>query len=157
MVKRVHIYDMDGTIVCSMHRYRTLEKSGKTTIDLAHWIENEHKAYHDSLLPLAKQYQNDLTNPSIFTVIATARHIQGEDERFIREKLGEPQALISRQGREDTRGGAQLKIEGLTQLFNEHNLWNCAKHFWEDNLSYLTKVCFALNMKGHFVPSNQGW
>lgn len=157
-MKRTHIYDMDGTIVCSLHRYRTIVKpGGKITIDLDHWIANEHRAYDDSLLPLAAQYQNDLSDPSTFVVIATARHLQVPDLEFIQDKLGVPDAIVSRHSRCDQRSGAQLKIEGLRQVFDQHRLHNTTKKFWEDNLSYLHKVCSALPIKGHFVPSAQGW
>ena len=156
-MRKVHIYDMDGTIVCSRHRYRSISNGGKTTIDLQHWLDNEHRAYDDSLLPLAAQYQNDLKNPNIFVAIATARVLNTPDRAFIRRKLGSPNAIVSRAGRSDTRSGAQLKIEGLSRVFDKHSLHNAKKVFWEDNLAYLTKVCFALGIEGKFVPSTQGW
>ena len=53
-IKRVSIYDMDGTIVCSMHRYKT-DSTGK--IDLQFWRDNQHLAMSDKLLPLAEQYK----------------------------------------------------------------------------------------------------
>lgn len=102
MVKRVHIYDMDGTIVCSMHRYRTEVKNGKTTIDFAYWLANEHRAERDSLLPLAQQYQSDLANPAIFTVIATARFLDTPDYNFIGQKLGNPDENCSRSGSKES-------------------------------------------------------
>lgn len=157
MAKRVHIYDMDGTIVCSMHRYRTEVKNGKTTIDFAYWLANEHRAERDSLLPLAQQYQSDLANPAIFTVIATARFLGVPDYNFIGKKLGNPDAIVSRNSRDDNRSGATLKIDGLKKVFSAANLWNLEKVFWEDNFHYLTKVCGALGIKGKFVKSNQGW
>ena len=157
MVKRVHIYDMDGTIVCSMHRYRTKVIDEKITIDFPYWLENEHRAERDSLLPLARQYRSDLENPAIFVIIATARFLSEPDYNFINSKLGNPDAIISRSSREDNRPGAMLKIDGLKKVFSAANLWNVEKIFWEDNFHYLTKVCGALGIKGRFVKSNQGW
>jgi hypothetical protein len=155
---RLHIYDMDGTIVDSLHRYRTvLREDGRPAIDLAHWIANEHRAYDDSLLPLAAQYQRDLHNPRVFTVIATARALGVPDRRFIRDKLGVPDALVSRAGRSDARGGADLKISGLRRVIEKYKLHNAQKHFWEDNFSYLQKVCQAIGAKGYLIPSAQGW
>ena len=76
-MKDIHAYDMDGTIVCSLHRYRTTYGSdGIERIDLPHWRANEYRARDDSLLPLAKQYQADRLNTGIITVITTAHHIQ---------------------------------------------------------------------------------
>ena len=48
-IKRVRIYDMDGTIVCSMHRYRTVIDDRGERIDLEYWRENEYRALDDSL------------------------------------------------------------------------------------------------------------
>lgn len=154
---RVHIYDMDGTIVCSLHRYRTRDVNGRPAIDLAHWIENEHRAYDDKLLPLAEQYRSDLANARVFTIIATARNLQAADRKFIRHKLGVPDAIVSRFGRRDTRSGADLKIHGLKKVLAKHKLEKARKFFWEDNYTYLTKVCQAIGAKGYLVPSAQGW
>lgn len=156
MISKTHIYDMDGTIVCSLHRYRTVQREGREFIDLEHWLENEHLAHKDSLLPLADQYKRDLACPKTFVIIATARVLYTVDMQFIKDKLGLPDAIVSRQGRNDTRGGAALKITGLQSIFDTANLWNTKKVFFEDNFSYLQKVCNALNIKGRFIPSQQG-
>ena len=111
--KRMAIYDMDGTIVCSLHRYRTIDDK----IDLEFWRENEKFAMADSLLPLATQYQADLNDPTCYVVIATARVLHGADKQFIDEILGKPNAIISRKDG-DSRSGGLLKILGLKQLFN---------------------------------------
>lgn len=154
MYKKVNIYDMDGTIVCSLHRYRT--KPCQTKIDLAHWRANSHRAYFDSLLPLAEQYKKDLRNPETFVIIATARVLGSEDRAFITDKLGQPNAIVSRL-QNDTRSGGQLKVEGITEIYNTFNLWDIEGHFWEDNKMYLNAVCGAFSrMVGHFVPSLQG-
>ena len=154
MIKEIHVYDMDGTIVCSMHRFKTTPE-GK--IDLAYWIENEHKAYNDSLLPLASQYQAQLSNPEIYVVIATARVLSQPDLDFINDKLGKPDYIISRNGRNDFRKGADLKITGLNKLLSLKQFANIKKRFfYEDNKDYLYPVAEAHNMKPIFVPSLQG-
>jgi len=99
MIEKIHIYDMDGTIVSSLHRYRTKVKNGKEMIDLEHWLENEHKAGNDSFLPHAAQYWDDLRNPLIYVVIATARVLNKADKDFINQRLGKPDHIISRRGR----------------------------------------------------------
>lgn len=155
-MKDIHAYDMDGTIVCSMHRYRTMHgKDGIERIDLPYWRENEYRAKQDILLPLAKQYQDDRLNPDIITVIATARHIQEPDLWFIRNILGMPDYIVCRKSAEDTRGGADIKIAGLSIIARLAGRIGKI-HFWEDNQSYLNKVCTALNAVPHFVPSMQG-
>ena len=116
-IKRVQIYDMDGTIVCSLHRYRTIDG---LRIDLDYWRENQSKAMGDSLLPLATQYQADLSDPECFVIIATARVMGDNDYRFVREILGNPDYLISRKDGDTTSGGI-LKIKGLQKFFNLKN------------------------------------
>lgn len=154
MIKEIHVYDMDGTVVCSMHRFKTLD-NGK--IDLQYWLDNEHKAYNDSLLPLAEQYQAQLKDPSVYVVIATARVLNDADMAFIRDKLGMPNYIVSRNGRTDNRKGSQMKIQGLSKIFNLKQFQNVKKRFfYEDNKDYLYPVANHYNMKPIFVPSLQG-
>ena len=151
MIKRLAIYDMDGTIVCSLHRYRTIGDK----IDLAYWRENEFRAMGDSLLPLAAQYQADLLDPECYVIIATARVIHAPDLEFINTVLGKPDYLISRKDGDNTSGGI-LKIRGLQKFFNLKNFKNAAAVFYEDNATYLKTVCDKFNIRGVYVPSKQG-
>ena len=153
-MKRIAIYDMDGTIVCSLHRYKTMNDK----IDLQYQRENEHRASDDSLLPLAEQYRTDLADNDCFVIIATARILNEPDLQFIDTKLGKPDYIISR-GKNDSRSGALLKVLGLKKLF-------CLKQFakigsdmivfYEDNVSYLKAVCDKFNCRGVYIPSKQG-
>ena len=151
MIKRVAIYDMDGTIVCSLHRYRAIDNK----IDLAYWRDNEHKAYDDSLLPLADQYKKDLQDESCYVIIATARILRDEDMRFIKDKLGMPNYIISRKEGDNISGGL-LKIRGLQKFFNLRNFKNAVYTFYEDNAAYLKAVCDKFNITGVYIPSQQG-
>jgi hypothetical protein len=151
-IKKVSIYDMDGTIVCSLHRYRTTDE-GK--IDLQFWRENQHLAMNDLLLPLAKQYQEDLANPEIYVIIATARVMNEPDYAFVNNVLGKPDFLISRKEGDSISGG-QLKINGLTKFFNLKNFQNAEFTFYEDNATYLKTVCDKFGIRGVYIPSNQG-
>ena len=155
--KRIAIYDMDGTIVDSTHRYRTMvHVDGSERIDLEHWRANEYRAYQDKLLPLAKQYQEDLNNPDVLVIIATARVLHDADECFIRDKLGSPNAIVSR-GTNDSRSGKELKVKGLSRLFNLKGFKGIKDIiFYEDNIEYLKAVCIHFNCLGVFVPSKQG-
>lgn len=150
-IKRMAIYDMDGTIVCSLHRYRAV--NGK--IDLAYWRENEFRAMGDSLLPLADQYKADLADPECYVVIATARVLHNPDREFIRTVLGEPDYMISRTDG-DSRSGGLLKVLGLQKFFNLKNFKNASVVFYEDNATYLKTVCDKFNIRGVYVPSQQG-
>ena len=152
-IKRIAIYDMDGTIVDSMHRYRTMPCG--TKIDLQYWRDNEYRAYSDSLLPLAEQYKKDIQDSECYVIIATARIIRNEDMRFIREKLGMPNYIISRK-ENDNRSGGLLKIMGLKKFFNLKNFRNAKAVFFEDNAAYLKAVCDYFKIEGVYIPSNQG-
>jgi hydroxymethylpyrimidine pyrophosphatase-like HAD family hydrolase len=152
-IKRVAIYDMDGTIVCSLHRYRTMPCG--TKIDLQYWRDNEYRAMDDSLLPLAEQYKKDLQDENCYTIIATARILRDADMRFIREILGEPDYIISRKDGDTTSGGL-LKVQGLQKFFNLKNFKNAAFIFYEDNVHYLKTVCDKFNITGVYIPSKQG-
>jgi hydroxymethylpyrimidine pyrophosphatase-like HAD family hydrolase len=155
MIKEIHIYDMDGTIVCSQHRFKTNEQ-GK--IDLQYWIDNctPEKIAKDSLLPLADQYKAQLSDPEIYVVIATARILEKADMDYIKNVLGMPDKIVSRNGRTDTRKGAEMKIAGLRYLKNLKQFKNAALHFYEDNIDYLYPVANYLNARPHYIPSKQG-
>jgi hypothetical protein len=153
MINRVSVYDMDGTIVCSLHRYRT-DASGKR-IDLQHWRDNSHLAMEDSLLPLAVQYQADLLDPHCYVIIATARVMGDADWSFVNQILGRPDYFISRKPN-DTQSGKTLKTSGLAKFFNLKNFRSAAWTFYEDNAEYLKAVCDRFNIRGVYIPSQQG-
>ena len=152
-IKRVRIYDMDGTIVCSLHRYRTVLSGDR--IDLEYWRDNQYKAMDDSLLPLARDYKLDLKDENTYVIIATARIMGAADYQFVREILGEPDYLISRKSN-DIRSGGLLKINGLQKFFNLKNFRDAEITFYEDNVQYLKAVCDRFNIRGVYVPSKQG-
>lgn len=156
MIKQIHIYDMDGTIVCSKHRYRTrIAEDGSEKIDLDFWVKNEPKAFYDSLLPLAEQYKADLLDPETMVIIATARHLKDPDKWFIRNCLGMPDFIVSRESRSDKRSGALLKILGIQAILSTFTKKPTLR-FWEDNVEYLEKVCKAVGAEAYYVPSEQG-
>ena len=159
MIKRIHIYDLDGTVISSSHRYRTDETGER--IDLQFWREHDKPEFieKDSLLPHAAQYKADLQNSEIYVIVATARAcIEGDaNYKYITERLGMPNKFIHRQGVDDTRKGAKLKIEGIKPLLNLKQFRGAVVHFWEDNKDYLNEVCEALNAIPHYVPSTQGY
>lgn len=154
-IRRVHIYDMDGILVDSTHRYRTIIDEHGERIDLEYWRENEHTAYDDALLPLAEQYQQDLADPECYTIIATARVLNEPDWRFLRDKLGLPDYIISRP-QDSTVSGKVLKCKGLARFFNLVNFRDAKFVFYEDNIEYLKAVCDRYQIRGVYIPSKQG-
>jgi len=154
-ITKVSIYDMDGTIVDSLHRYRTIISDNGERIDLDYWRENEYRAMQDSLLPLAEQYKNDLRDENCFVIIATARVLRSADNEFITSVLGEPDYIISRNDGSNISGGL-LKINGLAKFFNLVTFRDAEFTFYEDNVNYLKAVCDRFNIRGVYVPSKQG-
>jgi len=154
-ITKVSIYDMDGTIVDSSHRYRTIVDENGERIDLDYWRENEYRAMDDSLLPMAAQYAADMANPSVFVIIATARVMHRSDWNFVKTQLGYPDYFISR-APDDCQSGKTLKINGLAKFFNLKWFRDADVTFYEDNVSYLKAVCDRFNIRGVYIPSKQG-
>jgi hypothetical protein len=154
-IKKVSIYDMDGTIVCSLHRYRTIVDESGERIDLNYWRENEYRALDDNLLPLAENYKKDLKDESCYVIIATSRILNSPDYTFINSVLGDPDYIISRPEGSNISGGL-LKINGLAKFFNLITFKDAEFTFYEDNTNYLKAVCDRFNIRGVYVPSKQG-
>ncbi len=158
--KRINIYDCDGILLDSLHRYKT--KGNK--IDLAHWRRNDTREniLKDSLGVLADHYKASIANPDIFVIIATARACEYNDANYehIFSVLGKPDKFIHRQGANDARGGAELKLDGILPLFKKRFLEGAKIHVYEDNALYLRDMCLTLreygDTVGHFNPSFQG-
>lgn len=151
-IRKVSIYDMDGTIVDSTHRYRV---TADNKIDLQYWRDNQHLAMQDSLLPMAEQYKKDLADNECYVIIATARIMNEPDFRFVNEILGKPDYLISRKEGDSISGGL-LKINGLAKFFNLKSFQNAEFTFYEDNATYLKTVCDRFEIRGVYIPSKQG-
>jgi hydroxymethylpyrimidine pyrophosphatase-like HAD family hydrolase len=154
-INRVAIYDMDGTIVDSSHRYRTIVDANGERIDLDYWRENEYRAMDDGLLPMFEQYRIDLKDENCYVIIATARVMNAPDWQFVNKILGMPDYFISRPNGSDISGKA-LKINGLAKFFNLVTFKNAEFVFYEDNISYLKAVCDRFNIRGVYIPSKQG-
>ena len=153
MINKIRIYDLDGTLIDSMHRYRV---KSNNKIDLDYWRANQHKAAGDSLLPLCDDYRASLADPCCFAIVATARVLGPIDRAFLRDRLGQPQHIISRAA-DDSRSGAELKIKGLNKLFQLKQFKQVTDIiFYEDNMSYLKAVCDYFNITGVYIPSKQG-
>lgn len=154
MIKELHVFDFDGTLVDSSHRYRTTAE-GK--IDLDFWIANEHLAMLDKPLPLMETYRDMQERDDLYCMIATARIWCRLSQEYARQH-GIMGHVVARRGRDDTRRGAALKVAGIRRLLNLKQFSKVEEiHVYEDNMDYLTGICGAFeNAIPHFVPSNQG-
>lgn len=157
MYKRIRIFDMDGVLVDSSHRYKL--QTHNQQIDLQHWIKNEPLHIHDTLLETAKTYALHRLDPESFTIIATARDLTLHNQHdFIRDRLGNPNAIVSRLGRGDTRKGIVMKTEGILSALNEHGLNHVTDRvFYEDNRDNLLGVCENINAIPRYIESSQGF
>ena len=157
MIKNINVYDIDGVLVSSSHRYRT-DKSGKR-IDLDYWRSKDKPEFikRDSLLPHSAVYKEDLKNPETYVIIATARSCVKNDANysFIKNRLGFPDKFIHRMGNDDSRHGHTLKIQGIQPLLNLKQFKNAAVHVFEDNATYLKHMCDAFNCSGSLIYSTQ--
>lgn len=111
----------------------------------------------DKLLPLAKQYQKQLQDSSVYVIAATARNMCQAEIDHVKNVLGWPQHMISRKNG-DMQSGATLKIAGLKQILNLKQFANIkTRFFYEDNAEYLQKVSKACKLTPVYVPSKQGY
>jgi len=149
MFDRIHVYDLDGVIVDTSHRYRNKSDG---TIDLDHWLANRYKMGQDKLLPLAEQYLKDCLNPHIYTVICTSRVEHINDVRYILTVLGAPNKLLMRPYG-NTEADAVLKRRQLQRIFNLRQFSKLPKKFWEDNPRNIN-ACRDLFDKAFLVPSH---
>jgi phosphoglycolate phosphatase-like HAD superfamily hydrolase len=156
MITQLHVFDFDGTLVDSSHRYRVNPATGK--IDLDYWIANEHRALEDKPLPLLNYFLDLQDSPNHYPIIATARIWCDLSQQWAAAH-GIRCHVIARRDRSDNRGGAALKVTGVRKLLNLKQFANVAQaHVYEDNAAYLRDICAGLPVPAlaHFFPSNQG-
>ena len=157
MIKQIHIFDLDGTLVDSSHRYRTMWNGSKLTIDFPHWLENENLYHLDTTLPLVEQYRELNKNPDVYTIWITARNLRHFEESKLHlfSILGRPNKWFCRPNG-NMESGAVLKTRQLGSFLNLRQFAKADKWFYEDNKSYLDTVCSALGINPVFIPSVQG-
>jgi len=166
MIKKIKIYDLDGTLINSLHRYRI---NARGRIDLAHWRKNDTRKNvldNDTFLDLYKWLRVDLERADTYVIFATARACTYNDHNyeFLKKHNIMPDLFIHRQGESDQRGGAELKIAAIKPLLNLKQFQNATIHIFEDNIQYLHDMVISLKgdfskgrkVVGHFVPSEQG-
>lgn len=153
-IKRVEIFDRDGTLACSLHR-TSIDENG--LLDLGHWLANNtpEMVAKDTLLPVADYYKECVNDPEVFTVICTVVQMQDYHIDYIRQNLGMPDALIYPE-KNVGNGGAAFKMRALSRYRNLKQFRDLPVHFHEDNMKYLATVCDALNFTGHYYPSGYG-
>lgn len=153
MLKSIHVYDCDGVLVDTSHRYRT---KADGTIDLEFWFANRNKKNmkQDKLLPHVRQYVADCLDSEVYTIICTSREYNALDIEFIAKRLGMPDKLLMRpEG--NIEPDAKLKRRQLQRMFNLIQLQKLPRTLWEDNQITIDRLN---DMFTHtvYVKSNQG-
>ena len=131
MFKTIHVYDCDGVLVDTAHRYRNKPDG---TIDLDYWIANRTRENiaKDKILPLAKNYIADCIDSETYTILCTSRVYNALDIEFIIGRLGAPDKLLMRpEGNNEP--DAALKCKQLLRIFNLIQFQNLPRTLWEDN------------------------
>jgi len=157
MFTELKIFDLDGCIIDSLHRYRTIAENGIEKIDLNYWRENEKFACRDSFLPaFYSEYLPSIDNPECLVIVATARVLNNPDKMFLSYHMPKPDFIISRPNGSSVSGG-KLKVSGIRKLMNLKQFANVNKiTVYEDNISYLKYICDNLECNGVYIPSKQG-
>ena len=148
MFKAIHVYDLDGVLVDTSHRYRNKPDGA---IDLDYWMAHRHKVDCDTLLPHAEKFAADCANPNIYVILCTARMYHPRDVSFILSRLGRPNKLIMRPIGNNTPD-AKLKRRELSRLFNLRQFAHLPRYLWEDNKRNIAAL-FGLFTRSFYVPS----
>lgn len=152
--RKIKIYDLDGTLVNSSHRYRNLPNG---SVDIEHWLENStaEKVSKDTLLPLSEEYKKDIADPNVYVVIITARVETKYCRKYIEENLGLPDQLIFRpEG--NTEPDYILKIREVNKRIRRiPTLGTKSVFFYDDNFKNV-RAFAQLGIQSTYVPSNQG-
>jgi len=146
-MNRYKIWDLDGTVIDSTHRYSTLENGD---IDLPKWIADNTKANieQDKLLPLARLMASNYRMGDI-VIICTARVLGVWDHVFLADHGIKAQFILSR-AKGDDRGDAEMKRAKLFALFAQLKIpfarWTRNATFYDDNLGVL-KMAKSLGIR----------
>ena len=132
MKNTIYIFDLDGTVIDSSHRF-TGNAEGK--VNLEKWISDSTREniFKDSLLPLAK-FMKALMKANKNVWICTARNMSNHDFDFLAHHGIKAKTILCRkQG--DHRADAEMKTAKLKRLFNLKQFQNAEKIMFDDNLT----------------------
>lgn len=138
-IKQINVYDMDGVLVDTSHRYRMI--NGVT--DMNYWRANHtaEKMSQDIILPLAKKYLEDCFSESVYCVLCSVRSAHILDFEFIVGRLGAPnKILLVGQHAPPYELDYELKRRALQKLFNLRQFQGLPKFLWEDNTRTIQKL-----------------
>ena len=97
-IKRLNVFDLDGTVINSFHRVRPYFDEETGNLDLTGYIQNActHELVQaDTLLPLAAVMKENINKGDTHNVIVTARTMYKSDYYYLRKQgllTNKPQA-----------------------------------------------------------------
>jgi len=139
-----HIFDLDGTIICSKHRQK-LKPNGD--LDLAHWIENRakhHLVMRDRLLPLSRLWR--AIQISTAPAICTSRVISHLDEDFLLNHDLSWSTFMSRDDA-DMDGDATYKVKKIRKHLDETGWEAAATTLYDDHAGVREAIKRELGLK----------
>lgn len=127
---RNHIFDLDGTVICSKHRQK-LKPNGD--LDLDHWIANRavhHLVMRDRLLPMSRLWRAiQVTTPP---AICTSRVTSHLDEDFLLKHGLLYSKFMSRQDG-DMTSDAAYKVKHIRNHLDKTGWEASATTLYEDH------------------------
>ena len=115
MAQPIMIFDLDHTVICSRHRQLT-RPDGSLCLESWRVNSTREKIFQDSLLPLAGWMRRGY-NHGAEIIICTARVISEHDLDFLDHKRLKYHHILARDGFNDNRPDAMLKVTKLTPFF----------------------------------------
>lgn len=153
---KIAFYDLDGTLLDSLHRFQVKAGAFPPVIDLDHWKEREHLAHLDQVIPgMARKFKADMINPDIITAISTNRYYC-ENTRAVMDQAGLIPDFISARTHEKQRS-KELKQDFMRDLMIELQINEAV--FYDDNIRILREVKAAIGaaITCIYKPSDQGF
>ena len=140
-----HIFDLDGTVICSRHRQR-LKPNGD--LDLDHWIANRadrEMVFSDRLLPLSRFWMA-LQAYGDAPAICTSRVVTDLEYEFL-EKNGLRYGNFMHRAEGDTRGDAAYKVARIREHLDVTG-WEAARTtLYDDHAGVRDAVKRELGLK----------
>ena len=135
------VYDLDGTLIDSSHRYRN-KPCG--SIDLEYWFANAtpENIAKDKLKPLVNKFRRHAMESSADVIICTARTMSDADYDFLEEHGLHIVPCLSREPG-DNRSDADIKeelIDAYLDLFHHKCIDDTRVIVYEDNLSVIDRL-----------------
>lgn len=137
---KLSIFDLDQTVICSKHRYKSLPTGD---IDLDHWREwsTRQNIMQDRLLPIAQYAQDCYLYRGHYVAICTARVMSAADFEFLHKHKIHYHYIAYRLNNGDRREDVVFKRDKILHLLALLNIpksrWRSSVTLFDDNTGIL--------------------